>query len=149
EIDLNEIVRSTTVLIEGEATSQGVTYVEDLNPGPVPFLGDGDSLKQLLLNLFLNAIQAMSDGGLLTVNTSISGGKAVLTVADTGAGIDEIDLDRIFEPFYTTRETGTGLGLSIVHRIVQDHGGEIRLKSSPGQGTTFVIRFPISKGNDT
>ncbi len=144
EIDLNEIVRSTTVLIEGEASSQGVTCVEDLSHGPVRLLGDGDSLKQLLLNLFLNAIQAMSDGGVLTVSTSVTGDRAVLTVSDTGTGIDEGDLDRIFEPFYTTRETGTGLGLSIVHRIVQDHGGEIRLKSSPGHGTTFVIRFPLA-----
>jgi two-component system sensor histidine kinase HydH len=147
QIDLNEIVRSTTVLIEGEATSQGVICVEALSPGPVHLLGDGDSLKQLLLNLFLNAIQAMSDGGVLTVSTSLSGDRAELTVADTGTGIDEMDLDRIFEPFYTTREAGTGLGLSIVHRIVQDHGGEIRLSSSPGQGTTFVIRFPLAGGN--
>jgi len=143
ETDLNEIVRSTTILIEGEVASQGVTAVEDLKPQGVHIMGDADSLKQLLLNLLLNAIQAMSDGGVLTVSTSTSAERGILTVSDTGPGIEEADLDRIFEPFYTTRETGTGLGLSIVHRIVQDHGGEVRVETSRGQGTTFVIRFPL------
>jgi len=144
EVDLNEIVKSTIVLIEGEAASQGVTTVEDLKTGGALLPGDADSLKQLLLNLFLNAIQAMSDGGVLTISTSTTTDRTILTVSDTGSGIEGVDLDRIFEPFYTTRETGTGLGLSIVHRIVQDHGGDIRLESSPGQGTTFAIRFPLA-----
>ena len=142
-MDLNRVIRSILNLVEREATSQGVKCVDELNSDPVYIIGDEDSIKQLLLNLFLNAFQAMPDGGVLTLKTMVDNTWSVLTLADTGPGITEEDQERIFEPFYTTKDEGTGLGLSIVHRIVLDHDGEIRVQSSPGKGTEFIIRFPV------
>jgi len=142
-LDLNEIVRSTHVLIARETSSQGVTIVEGLPDTQVMVMGHADTLKQLLLNLSLNALQAMPEGGVLSIQTGVSGTRPYLTVSDTGPGIPVDKQESIFEPFYTTRESGTGLGLAIVHRIVLDHGAEIRVESTPGSGATFVVRFPV------
>jgi two-component system sensor histidine kinase HydH len=141
-LDLNEIVRSTHVLMAREASSQGVTVVEELPDMQVMVMGHADTLKQLLLNLSLNALQAMPDGGILNIQSGLHGTRPYLTVSDTGPGIPEEKQESIFEPFYTTRESGTGLGLAIVHRIVLDHGAEIRVESSPDAGATFIVRFP-------
>ncbi len=142
ELDLNEVVRSAVSLVKREAISQGVTMVEKLRPEGLFVNGDGDGLKQLLINLFLNAFQALPEGGVLTITTSLTRDCAQLEVSDTGTGIAGEDLDSIFEPFFTRKAEGTGLGLAIVHRIVQDHGGEIRVLSTPGRGTTVVVKFP-------
>lgn len=104
---------------------------------------DGDQIRQVAINLILNAGAAMSEGGLLTVRTRREGDEAVLTFTDTGCGIDEADLDRIFEPFYTTRERGTGLGLAITRQIIEQHQGSIHLASRLQQGTTVTIRLPL------
>ncbi len=141
-LDLSETVRSTLALIAREAASQGVTIVEELPDTQVPVMGHADTLKQLLLNLSLNALQAMPDGGVLSVQAGIHGERPFLKVSDTGPGIPPEKQESIFEPFYTTRESGTGLGLAIVHRIVLDHGAEIRVESSPGSGAAFIVRFP-------
>jgi len=141
-LDLNEIVRSTLTLIEGETANQGVTVIEELPEGQISVLGNFDSLKQLLLNLALNALQAMPEGGVLSIQTGIRSGSPFLRVSDTGPGIPEEVQESIFEPFFTTRESGIGLGLAIVHRIVLDHHGEIRVESPPGSGAIFTIRFP-------
>jgi two-component system, NtrC family, sensor histidine kinase HydH len=141
-LDLNEVVRSAVPLVEREGAAGGVKVVEELAPDGVTVRGDGDSLKQALLNLLLNALQAMPDGGVLTLTTRAEEGGAILDVSDTGVGISSADAANIFEPFFTMRQKGTGLGLAIVHRIVQDHGGEIRVRSAPGKGATFTVRFP-------
>lgn len=142
KLDLNNVVKSTIVLVEREAASQGITLVTEIAETRVPVMGDDDSLKQLLLNLILNGFQAMPDGGILTIRTGFSGRRSFMSVVDTGPGIEEGDQEKIFEPFFTTRETGTGLGLAIVHRIMLDHGGEIRLESTFGKGAVFTARFP-------
>jgi two-component system sensor histidine kinase HydH len=144
-LDLGDIVRSTLALIARETSSQGVTVVKEPPDTQVMVMGHADTLKQLLLNLSLNALQAMPDGGVLSIQTGVSGKRPFLKVSDTGPGIPEEKQESIFEPFYTTRESGTGLGLAIVHRIVLDHGAEIRVESSPGAGATFVVRFPVGK----
>jgi two-component system sensor histidine kinase HydH len=141
-LDLSETVRSTLALIAREAASQGVTIVEDLPDKRVMVMGHADTLKQLLLNLSLNALQAMPDGGVLNLQAGIHGKLPFLKVSDTGPGIPLEKQESIFEPFYTTRESGTGLGLAIVHRIVLDHEAEIRVESSPGSGAAFIVRFP-------
>lgn len=141
-LDLSNIVRSTLALIARETASQGVTVVEELPETQVMVMGHADTLKQLLLNLSLNALQAMPDGGVLNIQTGLYGVRPFLKISDTGSGIPEESQESIFEPFYTTRESGTGLGLAIVHRIVLDHGAEIRVESSPGAGATFIVRFP-------
>ena len=146
-LDLNDLVRSTEALVEKEAAGQGVTIVVEVQQSGVPVMGDEDSLKQLLLNLFLNSFQSMPDGGILTIRTGISDRRPYISINDTGTGIKESDQEKIFEPFFTTRTAGTGLGLAIVHRIVLDHGGDIQVESAPGRGTTFTIRFPEIEEN--
>ncbi len=100
-------------------------------------------MQQVLVNLIKNAAQAMSKGGTLTLQTGESGDGVWMSVADTGGGIPQEQINRIFEPFYTTKKKGTGLGLMIVQRIVRLHGGKIELESRVGNGTTFRIWLPL------
>jgi len=125
-----------------------VTHFQD----EVYMLGDPQQIKQVFWNLFINAAQAMPQGGELRVNIRKNSnlralmGESVqgeISVSDTGSGIQEKDLDKIFDPFFTTKEKGTGLGLSIVHRIIEGYAGKITLRSEPGEGTTFTIFLPI------
>jgi two-component system NtrC family sensor kinase len=95
------------------------------------------------INLILNAGAAMTDGGLLTVSTCLEQDDVVMMFTDTGSGIDEADLERIFEPFYTTKERGTGLGLAITKQIIEQHHGSIHMTSRLKQGTTVTIRLPL------
>jgi two-component system NtrC family sensor kinase len=106
---------------------------------------DGDQIRQVAINLILNAGAAMIDGGQLTVSTTQEEGDAVITFVDTGSGIDEADLERIFEPFYTTKERGTGLGLAITRQIIEQHHGSIQMTSRPKHGTTVTIRLPLER----
>jgi len=107
---------------------------------------DSQQLQQVLWNLLINAVSAMDGKGLLEVTTSQDerSQKLSLSVRDTGQGIPASDIKKIFDPFFTTKEGGTGLGLSIVHKIVESHGGDIRVESEPGHGTTFTLTFPTS-----
>jgi len=104
---------------------------------------DVNYLKQLLLNLILNGIQAMPNGGMLTLEAKASRENLILTVADVGEGISPENLPRIFEPYFTTKASGSGLGLAIARRIVEAHGGTIEVKSEPGQGSLFLISLPL------
>jgi signal transduction histidine kinase len=99
-----------------------------------------------LVNLIRNAVEASEPGGLVTIQTEVSGGKVYVSVQDKGRGLSKGEQQRAFDPFYTTREAagGTGLGLSIVHRIITDHDGQIALESIPGQGTTVHVRLPLA-----
>jgi len=98
-----------------------------------------------VLNLVVNAVQAMPGGGRLTVRTFLDGAAAVVEVEDTGPGIAEVIRQRILEPFFTTKASGTGLGLPVVKRIVEGHGGELRLRTGPS-GSCFSLRFPVAPG---
>jgi signal transduction histidine kinase len=100
-------------------------------------------MKQVFLNLFLNGVQAMPSGGTLSVGVSIQGERLVVEVSDTGCGVEQEALGKIFEPFFSTKQRGTGLGLSIVRGIIEAHKGTIRARSSVGKGTTFTISLPI------
>src|SRR5207249_6359667 len=104
---------------------------------------DPEQIKQALVNLMKNAIQATTKGGVLSVQTSPVVEGVVVSVADTGGGIPQEQINRIFEPFYTTKKKGTGLGLMIVQRIVRAHGGRIDLESHVGKGTVFRIWLPL------
>lgn len=104
---------------------------------------DPPRLKQVLLNLCRNAVEAMPRGGTLTLSARREGGEIVLEIADTGVGIPPSEVRRIFEPFYTTKESGTGLGLPVCRRIVEAHGGRVTLETRPGAGTTFRVHLPI------
>ena len=108
------------------------------------FESSPEALKQILLNLALNALQAMPEGGRLTVRTALKDGKVWLSVEDTGPGIPEDIRRRIFEPFFTTKPEGTGLGLSITHNLVKALSGEIHIHSREGAGTRVEIELPLS-----
>ncbi len=107
-------------------------------------ISDGELLKQVLMNLILNAVQAMPRGGALQVVSEIEEEVVEFRVSDNGPGIPEEDLQKIFHPFYTTRPKGTGLGLAIVHQLVETLGGKISVESRPGEGTTFTLHFPLA-----
>jgi signal transduction histidine kinase len=111
-------------------------------PGVPPALLDRDLFRQALLNLMLNAEQAMPDGGEIVLQTRSEGESVCLDVIDTGKGIDPADFPKLFRPFHTTKPGGTGLGLATTRKIVRAHGGEIEVQSEPGRGTKFTIRVP-------
>ena len=142
--DVNEALREVLLLTRQQTLKNRVQTV--FESGPVaPVAGDAEKVKQAFLNLVLNGIQAMAEGGTLTVSTRTVDGQAEIGIADTGQGIAAEDLERIFNPFFTTRQEGTGLGLAITHRIVEGHGGKIEVKSEVGRGTRFVMRLPLAK----
>jgi signal transduction histidine kinase len=143
-LELLPTLEESIDLILFQAKTQKVEIRRIFPDGSLPVLGDKSQLKQLFLNLLLNAVQAMPAGGTLTVEAlRKEGPKAVVTVADTGEGIPEENLDRIFDPFFTTKKGGTGLGLSICYNIVKSHGGDIEVKSRVGQGTTILVSLPL------
>ena len=142
-VDLPELVGHVLRLVEGDARSGNVT-IESQLPKPMPgVVLDGGQITQLLLNLCLNALQAMNGGGTLTVGAEKDGrGGLTLWVADDGPGIPPEHQDRIFDPFFTTRDKGTGLGLAIVQKIVENHHGGIHVESPP-PGKTRGCRFSV------
>jgi signal transduction histidine kinase len=103
---------------------------------------DAEMLHRAISNLVLNAMDAMPQGGTLSLRTRGANGNVVIEVADTGAGLTPEECEQIFTPYYTSKEHGTGLGLAIVQSVVSDHGGRIRVQSEPGRGSTFVIELP-------
>ncbi len=141
EVELAELVRQSTCLIRTRARTQGVDVVA-ATPDTLPVQADPGLLRQVLLNVMLNALQAMPDGGELRVSAERAGRQVRLQVADTGDGISREHLDRVFDPFFTTKKTGTGLGLSICYGIVERHGGRMELESEPGAGAVVTIRIP-------
>jgi len=143
--NLLETLEESLQLISFQVKNQKIKVTLDFPSAPVFLNGDKAQLKQLFLNLFLNSLQAMKDGGELKIEVNSSAdGKALVSIADTGEGIPEENLDKIFDPFFTTKKGGTGLGLSICYGIVQSHQGEIEVKSKIGQGTTALIKLPLS-----
>jgi two-component system sensor histidine kinase HydH len=140
--DLADVVRQAVTLVAGQARARGIAVRTELADLPKARF-DGDRIKQVLLNLFLNALAAMEGGGTLTVVLAPEDGCVRIAVCDSGIGIDREDLGRVFDPYYTTKPSGTGLGLAIAHQIVEAHGGEIRLESEPGRGTTVTVTLPV------
>jgi len=144
--DLEGLLRHALATIEGQAGQKGVKIQADLPSGLPAASIDPDRMTQVFLNLFLNALAAMDRGGVLTVGIARQDDDTLrVSVADTGTGIRRDDLGRVFDPYFTTKPSGTGLGLAIVHRIVEAHGGEIRLESEPGKGTTFTVLLPTGE----
>jgi PAS domain S-box-containing protein len=146
-LDLVTIVRDTLTVLTPQARLQKVNLMEDHADAALPISGNVNLLQQVLMNLVLNAFQAMPGGGSVRVSTRCEGEQAVMTVCDSGCGISPAHLKRIFDPFFTTRPVGqgTGLGLSICHTVIKQHGGSIKVESSvEGQGTTFLVRLPIA-----
>lgn len=145
-LDLNEVIRETVRLLGKREAFQHIVLVEDLADGLPPIHADKNQLQQVLLNLSLNACEAMPDGGTLLVSTQAAEGKVLIKITDTGCGIKREHLDRIFEPFFTTKPVGkgTGLGLSVSYGIIQQHGGSLDVESEEGKGSTFTITLPAA-----
>ncbi|MHB8522011.1 MAG: two-component system sensor histidine kinase NtrB [Limisphaerales bacterium] len=142
-VSLNDVVRATLDLLRPELENRGLTVKEKLERSLPLALLDPAQMKQVLVNLAKNAMQAMTKGGTLTLETGQGSEGVWVSLEDTGGGIPQEKMNRIFEPFYTTKEKGTGLGLMIVQRIVGAHGGRVTVRSSLGQGTAFRIWLPL------
>ena len=145
-VDLTEVVEDTLLLTGKQLGRDGIHIVTDLDPGLPRVWGDATALEQVLMNLLLNARDAMPAGGTLRIETrqaSAPAGAVQLCVADTGSGMPPEVLARIAEPFFTTKATGTGLGLSVSYTIIREHGGTVQADSGPGRGTTFTITLPV------
>ncbi|MDH4264433.1 MAG: GAF domain-containing protein [Deltaproteobacteria bacterium] len=145
--ELNRILEDTFSILDGEFHDRNIRVTKDLAPALPPLFCDPQQLNQVLLNLLVNAMQAIGQDGNLAVKTSCQkqGERKVIQVevSDTGGGIPLEALDNIFNPFFTTKQDGTGLGLAIAHKIVTQHQGEIEVVNHPGVGATFLIRFPL------
>ena len=145
-VSVAAVVEEACSLVEGRCTNEGIDIVTHLEPEFSNVHADPLQLKQAVINLAVNAMQAMPDGGTLTVATHSDGRNAVIEVQDTGTGIAEDVVSEIFSPFFTTKDVGegTGLGLSVVHGIVTAHGGTIEVESAVGKGARFTVRLPLS-----
>jgi nitrogen fixation/metabolism regulation signal transduction histidine kinase len=150
-VQLNEVIRGVVQLFQAQLQAPGRARINcemQLDPKLKPVPADAELLHRAISNLVLNAMDAMPQGGTLTLRTRPQGGNVLIEVADTGAGMTAEERERIFSPYYTSKTQGTGLGLAIVQSVVSDHGGRVSVQSEPGQGTTFVIELPdaIRKG---
>ena len=143
QVSLNDVVRRVFELVSPEARERGVVLRLELSEDLPAINGDEDQLGQAVLNIVVNAFQSMATGGDLTARTQTESGQVCLMLTDTGCGIPEEEVDRIFEFYYTTKDEGTGLGLSIAQRIIYQHGGHIDVESLPERGTTFRVYLPV------
>jgi two-component system nitrogen regulation sensor histidine kinase NtrY len=144
-VQVNEVIRGALQLFQAQLEAPGRAKIScevQLDPHLGAISADAELLHRAISNLVLNAMDAMPQGGTLTLRTRDDGREVVIEVADTGAGLTPEECERIFTPYYTSKEHGTGLGLAIVQSVVSDHGGRIHVRSSPGRGTTFVIELP-------
>jgi two-component system NtrC family sensor kinase len=153
-LTVNEVIEEVLALVHKQLQHSQVTLKRAMSPDLPPVAATADQLKQVFLNLILNAIEAMPDGGQLRITTRfvaaqpggpLRGDEVHVLVTDTGHGIPSEAMSRLFEPFYTTKAQGTGLGLSISYGIVEQHGGRIEVASHPGEGSTFTVRIPVSE----
>jgi len=149
-VDLNEVVHEGLYFFEARCAKEGISLVRRLSPDLPRIAGDPAQLRQVLTNLVVNALQAMSQGGTLRVTTLSSGGFVLLSLEDTGSGMNEEVMDKLFLPFFTTKDVneGTGLGLAVVHGIIASHGGSIDVQSEVGKGSRFEVRLPAGSFED-
>ena len=176
-VDINDLLQYTISFLEPQTESSGVTIDMELKPKLPSVLADPDQCRQVFLNLFMNAFQAMNGAGTIRVETRPAssdpdddhavagsnrfspgdsaehsygaGGLIEIAIADTGRGIGTEELPRIFDPFFSTKDEGVGLGLSLVHKMIENNGGHIRVNSRPGEGTEFVISLPVASVDES
>jgi len=147
ELDLNEVLESVIALTQHKMSITDIELVSNISKKPLAVRGDRNQLQQCFLNIIFNAIEAMPDGGQLTITSGKNrdANAARVEIRDTGCGIAEENLESIFDPFFSSKKNGqaTGLGLSIVYGVVKSHGGEIKLNSKVGKGSTFILNFSL------
>lgn len=148
-VNLNQVIEEGLFFFEARCVKAGIEVIRLLSPGLPEIAADPAQINQVLVNLTVNALQAMPEGGTLTVRTLAFEQQVQLVVEDTGIGMSDEVVDQIFVPFFTTKDIGegTGLGLPVVHGIVTSHGGTIRVESKEGSGTRFEIRLPVESSD--
>jgi two-component system sensor histidine kinase HydH len=143
-ISADTFIQHSVKMVENQAEDQGIKIVQKISSKVDNIIIDPDRMNQVLLNLYLNAFDAMGKGGILSITLSLHDEKKIgFDISDSGRGINNHDIEKIFDPYFTTKPSGTGLGLAIVYRIVEAHRGEIRVHSIEGQGTTVTIILPL------
>ena len=148
EASINGLIENIILLVRNQTSFRNITIEKYLSPDLPDLLVDPDQIQQVFINIILNAAEAMTKGGSLSIRSGLTQDRQSITVsfADTGPGIPEEMRERIFDPFFTTKEHGTGLGLSISYGIIEQHGGDITVESVPGSGSTFIIQLPLATG---
>jgi PAS domain S-box-containing protein len=145
-VTVHLVVDRALALVGNRARLKNIEIVREEDPHLAPVTADFQQLEQVIVNLIVNAIQAMPDGGRLTIRTNQNGEWVMISVKDTGQGIPPKNIPKLFTPFFTTKEKGSGLGLAISHGIIEQHGGTFSVESKVGKGTTFTIRLPVGTG---
>ena len=145
-MEVARIIDAVVSLVDYSARRGGIVLHRDIAEGLPAVKCDADQLQQVVLDLVLNAIQAMPEGGKVILSAWSQDSNVLIHVKDEGCGIAEPDLEKIFDPFFTTKESGTGLGLSVVHQIVRQHGGRITLERNIDKGMTFTLLLPAHNG---
>ena len=144
---LQSLIQHSLKMIETQASAKRIKILSHL-PSEIKEVSlDPDGINQVLLNLYLNAVEAMNQEGTLRVSLFAEQGSpwVKIMVSDTGMGIRKEDLEHVFDPYFTTKQTGTGLGLAIVHKIIEAHGGEVNVESEIGRGTTVSVLLPLAE----
>ena len=138
-----------TLDVASKDIPSSITISKNLEESLQPIEIDPEQIRQVILNLLLNAVQAVGGAGNITVSTLLKGDSQTITVSDSGGGISQAEMKKLFIPFFTTKKGGTGLGLPICQRIVQNHGGNINIQSELGQGTSVTIQLPMAYSSPT
>src|SRR6267142_603107 len=144
-VNVVESIDEVLLLLEHRAAPGTLKIAREFPPS-LEWVADAQQFRQAVWNLCLNAVEAMPDGGELRVTAGVVGDRLEVRVSDTGEGIAADDLGHVFEPFFSTKLDGSGIGLALVHRIMQEHGGEVHVESAPGAGSAFTLRFPTIRG---
>jgi two-component system NtrC family sensor kinase len=149
-VNINDILIHVVNILKNQAIFHNITIQQNLGSDLPAVEVDPDKMKQVFWNLMINAAEAMPEGGVLTVASRLSGSQQRLEIIfmDTGIGIPEEHLPKLFDPFFTTKKGGTGLGLAVIYGIAKQHGGNIEVKSEPGQGSVFTVSLPLSRSHE-
>lgn len=146
-VDIQDLTRETIELVRAQADEQGVEITFEADGAVAYVIGDGERLKSCLSNLAINALQAMPSGGKLIARAHSVDSQVEVVISDTGAGISQESLGKVFEPYFSTKKDGFGLGLAVTKKIVEDHHGTIDVRSQVNRGTTFTLRLPMAGGD--
>jgi hypothetical protein len=143
-LDVNQLIQESLSLLDHQLRQSHIQVESKLGRALPYVFGNGGKLQQVFINILLNARDAMPGGGKLNIDTSMNDSMVLIDIRDTGVGISQENIKRIYDPFFTTKNTGkgTGLGLAVTYGIIQDHGGRIFVESTPGKGTHFSLKLP-------
>jgi signal transduction histidine kinase len=145
DCSIREELETIVTLVAKDALDRGISLFLEPNEDQAIISGDGEKLRQAFLNIVINALQATPSGGSVTIALNKEAAGLEISFRDSGSGIAPNNLQRIFEPFYTTKPEGTGLGLAVTRKIIEGHGGTLEIESDPGKGTAVTVRLPMQE----